>query len=186
MRNPVFFLAISLIICVSFAWKANDVKPPHPAHIQGTLYEIKRPPVDSPDTVLPVKTPMANTTLYITVKDVPRSKFMKTVTTDSAGRFSYWIIVNTVDTFQFYEEWKTRPYRAPRNTATEQWDADCYRTAYNTPDYQVPLKREETTSITIEITRNCKGLQNCCTLLTPAQPADPPKNRGGYQPGHQE
>ena len=121
-----------------------------------------------------------NKTVYIRIMGTTR--VIDSVTSDDYGNYS---VTLPAGDYEFVSRWKTLPYAAPSNTSTQTWDTACHRLSYREPDV-IFFLTEDVSDAEFVFYKYCPWNEPCCTYTGAKPNGDAPKNRGGYQPGHQE
>ncbi len=108
---------------------------------------------------------------------------LDSVITDSTGHFS---IEFNGGYLRIAEPWKTQDLVMPMDSPDAICDTACYRKQYEKADYATYVNSSR--KVTVFIYHYGPNSNPCCTpvpSVNQAQP-EPPKNRTGNQPGHQE
>lgn len=121
-----------------------------------------------------------NKTVYIRMMGT--TKVIDSVTSDDDGNYS---VTLPAGDYEFVTRWKTLPYVAPSKTPTQTWDTACHHLSYREPDVMFFLNKDISDAEFV-FYKYCPWNEACCTYTGPTPSNAPPKNRGGYQPGHQE
>lgn len=101
-----------------------------------------------------------------------KAKVYKTVTTDANGNFEVQLPPGN---YVFVEESKSKPFVAPKNNATTEWNVNCLRENYAKPDYLLKVSGERKDTITINYHRYCSYAQPCMNYHGSLPPSAEPK-----------
>lgn len=188
MRNffGAVFIAIISLSSLGWAMSAGRAKTPKRYVVTGSISVQNdycggiAPPNEMQK---PVRT--RGVKLYIRRSNVnsTQSPIVDSVLSDSLGNFKVSLRAGN---YCFVEVQKKYPYEVPKNNTYVSYDTTCTRKQYAACDFSLNVK-SKTDSVKIVLYHHCPWTTPCQTYIGPLPPqAQPPRNRTGNQPGHQE
>lgn len=178
----IFYIFLAVLTIGLFGFNASSINGSTEFTISGKMINIEDMCENIPEGYdeMRVESIARNKTVYIRIMGT--TKAIDSVTSDYNGNYS---VTLPAGDYEFVTRWKTLPYVAPSNTATQSWDTACHHLSYREPDMTFFLS-EDVTNAEFVFYKYCSWNEACCTYTGPMPSSAPPKNKGGYQPGHQE
>ena len=93
--------------------------------------------------------PLANFNLFIKegIVNSEKSKIYKSIKTDDSGRFTVLLKVGQI--YCFVNQEKALPFKVPPINQYTDWDIDCLKLQYATPDFILVVKEKENRFVSI-------------------------------------
>jgi hypothetical protein len=174
MRNYYLLLCILFIFGTAHAQKYSKAKTSY-CIVKGTITTTSsycggaRPSEEMIEELQKPK-PANRKTIYIKYgsKNSSSTKVIRKIVTNELGQFEVKLKKGFV--YQFVDDWKSKPFKVPKNTEFVIWDIACFKKRYATPDFVLDLKKNKTGFVEVNYHQPCFYNPYCGNYSGPLPP----------------